>query len=70
MQYRMLRVANVGLPEVEIVFDDSRHGAHSSYITSYATMDTIEGTVKITAPYDTRIEDVQIAFTGNETLAH
>jgi hypothetical protein len=65
MQYRMLRVANHGLPNIEIVLDDSRHGTTGSYVTSYSTMDTIEGTVKITTQHDTRFEDVQIAFTGN-----
>jgi hypothetical protein len=70
MQYRMLRVASLGLPEIEILFDDSRHGTSGSYVTSYSTMDTVEGTVKITAPHDTRIEEVQIAFTGKDTRAH
>ena len=67
MQYRMLRVANHGLPDIEIMLDDSRHETSGSYVTSYSTMDTVEGTVKITAHHDTRFEDVQIAFTGERS---
>jgi hypothetical protein len=70
MQYRMLRVANHGLPTVDILLDESRHGTHGSYVTSYSTMDTVEGTVRITAPTDTRFEDVQIAFTGKGNPTH
>jgi hypothetical protein len=62
--YHMLQIAHYGQPAIEIELDDSRHGTQGSYVTSYSTMDTIEGTVKITAPHDTRFEDVQIAFTG------
>lgn len=31
-------------------------------------MDTIEGTVTITAPHDIRFEDIDIAFTGKRRL--
>lgn len=64
VQHRMLRAANHGQPVIEIELDDTRHGTQGSYVTSYSTMDTVEGTVKITAPHDTRFENVQIAFTG------
>jgi hypothetical protein len=64
VQHRMLQIAHHGQLSVEIELDGSRHGTQGSYVTSYSTMDTIEGTVKIVAPHDTRFEDVQIAFTG------
>jgi hypothetical protein len=64
MQHRMLQIRHYGQLSIEIQLDDSRHGTQGSYVTSYSTMDTIEGTVKITAPQDTRFEHLQIAFTG------
>lgn len=64
IQYRMLQIAHYGQPAIDIDLDDSRHGTQGSYITSYSTMDTIEGTVTITCQHDTRFEDIEIAFTG------
>ncbi|KAF2681140.1 hypothetical protein K458DRAFT_372635 [Lentithecium fluviatile CBS 122367] len=68
MQHRMLQIAHYGQPTIEIALDESRHGTQGSYVTSYSTMDTIEGTVAITAPHDTRFEDIQIAFTGTSQV--
>jgi hypothetical protein len=56
-------IAHYGQPTIEIGLGNS-HGTHGNYVTSYSTMDTIEGTVSITAPRDTRFEDIDIAFTG------
>lgn len=60
---KMRTFAHHGQPLIEIDLDSS-HGTHGSWVTSYSTMDSIEGTVSITAPNDTRFEDVEIAFTG------
>ncbi|CAI6339629.1 unnamed protein product [Periconia digitata] len=64
VHYRVLQIANMGQPIIEIELDESTPGKHSSYAVSYATMDTIEGTVSITAQHDTRFEDIEISFDG------
>ncbi|KAF2637406.1 arrestin [Massarina eburnea CBS 473.64] len=64
VHYRMLQMAHMGQPSIEIQLDDSAYATRGSYVTSYSTMDTIEGTVTITTQHDTPFEDVQIAFTG------
>lgn len=64
ISYRMLQIAHYGQPTIEIELDDSRHGTQGSYVTSYSTMDTLEGTVTISTQHDTRFEDIEIAFTG------
>ncbi|KAF1948123.1 arrestin [Byssothecium circinans] len=60
VHYRMLQMAHMSQPDIDIQLDDSQ----GSYVTSYSTMDTMEGTVTITPQHDTRFEDVQIVFTG------
>lgn len=55
-------LANMGQPNIDFIMDDS-DGPHRS-IPSYSTMDTVSGHVEITAPYDTRFEDIDIAFIG------
>lgn len=65
--YKVRNIAHYGQPQIEINLDHT-HGTHGGYITSYSTMDTIEGTVNITAHHDTRFEDVEIAFIGKHVL--
>lgn len=60
---KMRTLAHHGRPIVEIELDKT-HGAQGTWITSYSTMDTIEGTVFVTAPHDTPFQDVEIAFVG------
>jgi hypothetical protein len=55
-------LANMGQPNIEFVMDNSDGPRRS--IPSYSTMDTISGHVEITAPSDTRFEDIDIAFIG------
>lgn len=50
-------------PLVEISLNNS-HGVHGNWVTSYSTMDTIEGTVSITAAHDTPFEEIEISFSG------
>lgn len=52
-----------GQPTIEIDLKGS-DGPRSTWVTSYSTMDNIEGTVSITAAHDTRFEDIDIAFVG------
>ncbi|KAF2868707.1 arrestin [Massariosphaeria phaeospora] len=61
--YKVRNIAHHGQPVIEINLDD-RHGTHGGYVTSYSTMDSIEGTVSITVAHDTKFEDIDIAFTG------
>lgn len=65
--YKVRNIATYGQPAIEINLDGG-HGAHGKYVTSYATMDTIEGTVSITAPHDTRFENIEISFTGTSQV--
>ncbi|KAI9771156.1 MAG: hypothetical protein M1840_002507 [Geoglossum simile] len=55
-------LSQIGKPAIDIVLNDDRQGAHNR---SYSTSDKIEGEVSITAPNDTRFDDVFIAFEGN-----
>ncbi|KAF2758717.1 hypothetical protein EJ05DRAFT_476029, partial [Pseudovirgaria hyperparasitica] len=52
-----------GRPNVDIELN-SAHGIHGSFMTSYSTMDKIEGTVNITATQDTRFDELDITFVG------
>jgi len=47
--------------EIKLHHPDTPHGA---YVTTYSTMDKIEGTVSITAKNDTKFDDIEIAFIG------
>ncbi|KAI9875616.1 MAG: hypothetical protein M1830_008203 [Pleopsidium flavum] len=47
---------------VDITLNDDQHDA---YVSSYATLDSIEGEVSITAPSDTRFDDILITFEGS-----
>ncbi|KAF1926260.1 arrestin [Didymella exigua CBS 183.55] len=55
-------LANMGQPNIEFVMNDS--DGPRRIIPSYSTMDTISGYIEITAPSDTRFEDIDIAFIG------
>lgn len=60
---KMRTLALHGKPTIEIDFDSS-HGVHGKWVTSYSTMDSIKGSVCVTAPHDTAFEDIEISFTG------
>ncbi|KAF2839256.1 arrestin [Patellaria atrata CBS 101060] len=66
--YKVRNMTTVCRPTIEIKLNAGSRstGLHGSYITSYSTMDKIEGTVSITAQIDTRFEDIEIAFIGVE----
>ncbi|KAF2662396.1 arrestin [Lophiostoma macrostomum CBS 122681] len=61
---KVRNMTHLGQPSIEIKLNNSSYGVHSNYVVSYSTMDTIEGTVSITANHDTRFEEVEIAFMG------
>jgi len=63
-----LKLRNMTLlakPSIEIKLNhpDTPHGA---YVTSYSTMDKIEGTVSVTAKNDIKFDDIEIAFIGKQ----
>jgi hypothetical protein len=61
--YKVRNVSHHGQPTIEIDLNDS-DGYRQRFVTSYSSMDSIEGTVTITASHDTRFEDIDIAFIG------
>jgi hypothetical protein len=61
--YKVRNIAHHGQPTIDIDLNDSNGHGHK-FITSYSSMDTIEGTVTITAQHNTRFEDIDIAFIG------
>ncbi|KAF1985585.1 hypothetical protein K402DRAFT_334260 [Aulographum hederae CBS 113979] len=63
MDLRVPNMTLLGKPTIEIKLNTSSQ-AHGDYVTSYSTMDKIEGTVLITPKNDTRFDDVEIAFIG------
>jgi len=65
--YKVRNISHHGQPTIVIDLNDSNGHCHK-FTTSYSSMDTIEGTVTITAPHDTRFEDIDIAFTGTSQV--
>ncbi|KAF2450734.1 hypothetical protein P171DRAFT_516554 [Karstenula rhodostoma CBS 690.94] len=63
LQHRVLQLAHHGQPTIDIELDESHHATHRA-ITSYSTMDTVEGKVHITVHHDTNFREIEIAFTG------
>jgi hypothetical protein len=61
--YKVRNLAHNGQPTIEISLNDQNRHRHR-FVTSYSSMDSIEGTVSITAAQDTRFEDIDIAFIG------
>lgn len=50
---------------VDITLNDDQQDA---YVSSYTTLDSIEGEVSITAPCDTSFDDILITFEGMKVL--
>jgi len=61
--YKVRNISHYGQPTIDIDMDGSS-GHQPKFVTSYSSMDTLNGTVTITAPHDIRFEDIDIAFTG------
>jgi hypothetical protein len=60
---KVRNMTHYGQPAIEINLAGT-DGPRNTWVTSYSTMDTIEGFVAITAQHDTRFEDIDIAFVG------
>lgn len=61
-----LNVRNITLlnkPTIDIQLDKS-DGSNGSYLTSFSTMEKIEGSVNITAKNDTKFDELEIGFIG------
>jgi hypothetical protein len=63
INYKIRNLALANRPHVDIVLNNA-HGPHGTYVTSYSTMDTIDGTVNITSNHDIRFDDIEISFVG------
>lgn len=63
ISHKLVHVAQLGKPSIEINLDNG-FGRHGDYVTSYSTMDSLEGNVTIRVDKDTRFEKVEIAFVG------
>ncbi|KAK8187488.1 uncharacterized protein BKA78DRAFT_298481 [Phyllosticta capitalensis] len=57
---KMRTLSIQGKPAVTISLD----GEHGSYMTSYSNLDKLEGQVSITAPSDTRFDELDISLLG------
>lgn len=55
-------------PEIEISLARSSD-APASYVTSFSTLDKIEGFATIVAKKDTRFDELQISFVGESSLS-
>lgn len=60
---KMRNLALQGKPVIDISLKGD-NGRHGSYVSSFSTMDTLEGEVAVTAPHDTRFDDIEISFIG------
>ncbi|OMP82372.1 hypothetical protein BK809_0006682 [Diplodia seriata] len=63
---KLRNLAMQGKPVIDISLR-GESGPHGSYITSFSTMDKLEGEVSVTAPHDTRFDDIEIAFVGQSS---
>lgn len=61
--YKARNMTMLGQPTIDISLHADRNH-QSKFVMSYSSMDTIDGTVTITAQHDTRFEDIDISFTG------
>ncbi|KAF1914163.1 arrestin [Ampelomyces quisqualis] len=60
-------MTHYGQPTIEINLRGTE-GPRNTWVTSYSTMDTLEGTVTIVAAHDTMFEDIDIAFVGTSQV--
>ena len=56
------------VPRPKIAVEISLNDQQDAYVSSYTTLDKIEGEVSITAPCDTRFDDVFITFEGMDSV--
>ncbi|KAF2139847.1 uncharacterized protein K452DRAFT_310226 [Aplosporella prunicola CBS 121167] len=66
---KMLSLAWQDKPTINISLK-GEHGTRGGYMTSFSTMDQIEGEVFITCGKDTRFDDLEIAFVGTATTCN
>ena len=60
---KMRNFAMQGKPVVDISLKNES-GPHGGYVSSFSTLDKLEGEVSVTAPHDTRFDNLEIAFIG------
>ena len=65
--YRVRNMSFLAKPTIEIHLENTR-GPHGDYVTSYSSMDKIQGVVRVSVDKDTRFDDIEITFEGRLTL--
>jgi hypothetical protein len=63
LDLKMRNISLLNRPTIDIQLN-RREGVHGEYITSYVTLDQIEGKVNITAKHDTKFDSLEISFLG------
>ncbi|KAI9816984.1 MAG: hypothetical protein M1832_004968 [Thelocarpon impressellum] len=58
---QMRSLAQMGQPSIDIELNDQR----GAYMSSYTTSDRLHGQVSITAPHDSRFDDIHITLEGS-----
>lgn len=69
MGYKVRNLALAGSPDIEIALNGNE-GGPTSFVYTYSTLDRIEGTVTITPKTDTKFDDIEIAFVGEQHTLH
>jgi hypothetical protein len=60
---KMRNLVQNNKPTMEVTLK-TPEGRREEYVTSYSTLDRIEGTVTITPPHDTKFDSFEITFEG------
>ncbi|KAF1832607.1 arrestin [Decorospora gaudefroyi] len=64
---KVRNIAHQGQPTIDIGLNDSS-GHRLKFVTSYSSMDSIEGTITISTLQDIRFDDIDIAFIGTSRV--
>ena len=56
-------MASLARPQIHINLQHSS-GSHGQYVSSYSTLDKIEGTVTVVSKNDVKFDDIEITFNG------
>ncbi len=60
-------IAQKSQPVIDISLNNRAEGTYGAYISSFTTLDRIEGEVSITTWTDQRFDDIQITLEGEKT---
>ncbi|KAF2093367.1 hypothetical protein NA57DRAFT_48431 [Rhizodiscina lignyota] len=63
LDLKMRNISLLNKPHIDVQLNRTE-GIYGEYITSFVTLDQIEGMVHISAKHDTKFDDIEIAFVG------